>query len=250
MPVADHDRILPGMRHVPATLVRQLQQRTGAGLAACRRALESADGDLDAAESHLRSLDHQPAPEVEELGWMKNQFLIAMPSLQDDNFRQTVSLLCEHNEEGAIGLVVNRPTELKLSTMMEQLGLAVDTLADTEHVVFWGGPVQTERGFVVHGKPGGWESCMTVADDLFITTSRDILNAISEGKGPKQFFVTLGYAGWGAGQLEAEILQNAWLNTPASARVLFAEPPPNRWQAATRLLGLDVMHLSGSVGRA
>jgi putative transcriptional regulator len=178
--------------------------------------------------------------------FLKNQFLVAMPSLEDDHFSHTVSLLCEHNDSGAVGLVINRPTEIPLTTMLDQMGMKYEGLEDTP--IYWGGPVQPERGFVVHGEPGGWESCMQVQDDLYITTSRDILNAIATGKGPSRFIVTLGYAGWDAGQLESEILHNAWLNTPVDSSILFAMPARDRWQAATRLLGVDVTQLAGSAG--
>ncbi len=181
--------------------------------------------------------------------FLKNQFLVAMPGLEDENFVHTVSLLCEHNDAGAIGLVINKPTELKLGEMMEQMGLE-HTQLDDDAIVYWGGPVQPERGFVIHGEPGGWESSLKLADDLYITTSRDILRAIGMGEGPQQYFVALGYAGWGAGQLEAEMLHNSWLNTPISDEVLFQLPLRDRWQAATRLLGVDVTQLAGDAGHA
>ncbi len=181
--------------------------------------------------------------------FLKNQFLVAMPGLEDENFVHTVSLLCEHNDAGAIGLVINKPTELKLGEMMEQMGLEHAEL-DDDAIVYWGGPVQPERGFVIHGEPGGWESSLKLADDLYITTSRDILRAIGIGEGPQQYFVALGYAGWGAGQLEAEMLHNSWLNTPISDEVLFQLPLRDRWQAATRLLGVDVTQLAGDAGHA
>lgn len=179
----------------------------------------------------------------------KNQFLVAMPGLEDENFDHSVTLMCEHNDEGAIGLVINRPIELKFSEMMAQMGLAFDA-ADGEQHIYWGGPVQPERGFVVHREPGGWESSMQVADHLFITTSRDILRAIGLGEGPKEYFVALGYAGWSAGQLETEILSNAWLNTPVDQAVLFQTPARDRWKAATRLLGVDVTQISSGAGHA
>ncbi|HEX4894749.1 MAG TPA: YqgE/AlgH family protein [Solimonas sp.] len=180
---------------------------------------------------------------------LKNQFLIAMPGLEDENFSHTVSLLCEHNDAGAIGLVINKPTDLKLGDMMEQMGLEHAAL-DDDAIVYWGGPVQPERGFVVHRRPGGWESCLQIGEDLYITTSRDILRAIGSGEGPRDYFVVLGYAGWGAGQLESEILHNSWLNTPVSGQILFQTPIRDRWQAATRLLGVDVTQLAGDAGHA
>ncbi len=180
---------------------------------------------------------------------LKNQFLVAMPSLDDENFSHTVSLLCEHSDSGAIGLVINRPTELLLVDMLEQMGLEHDAL-DDDAIVFWGGPVQPERGFVIHREPGGWESSMPLDSGLFVTTSRDVLRAIGKGDGPSDYVVVLGYAGWGAGQLESEILHNAWLNTPIDAQILFGTPPPQRWAAATKLLGVDVSQLSGEAGHA
>lgn len=226
--------------------VKRLRARTGATLAACKRALAAHEGDEDKAEAQLMvetTLDGEP-------GSLKNQFLIAMPGLEDDNFNQTVSLLCEHNDKGAIGLVINRPTDLTLNGMLDQMGLQHPAPDSDEHVVFWGGPVQPERGFVLHREPGGWESCMPIGSDLFITTSRDVLAAIGEGRGPKQFLVTLGYAGWGAGQLESEILQNAWLNTPVNPSVLFETPARHRWKSATQLLGLDIARLGSGAGHA
>lgn len=181
--------------------------------------------------------------------FLKNQFLVAMPGLEDEAFSHTVSLLCEHNDKGAVGLVINRPTDLVLTAMLDQMGLAHDQLG-ADQPIYWGGPVQPERGFVVHRDPGGWESCLQVQDDLYITTSRDVLTAIGNGTGPKEFLVTLGYAGWDAGQLEGEILQNSWLNTPLDSSILFTLPPRQRWQAATRLLGVDVTQLAGPAGHS
>ncbi|MGQ0699241.1 MAG: YqgE/AlgH family protein [Panacagrimonas sp.] len=181
---------------------------------------------------------------------LKNQFLIAMPGLEDDNFSHTVSLLCEHNDKGAIGLIINRPTDLSLSAMLDQMGVKHEGADTTDHFIFWGGPVQPERGFVVHREPGGWESCMPIGGDLFITTSRDVLTAIGQGRGPKDFLITLGYAGWSAGQLENEIMANSWLNTPVDSKVLFQTPARSRWQTATRLLGLDVTQIGSGAGHA
>jgi putative transcriptional regulator len=181
--------------------------------------------------------------------FLKNQFLVAMPSLDDENFNHTVSLLCEHSDSGAIGLVINRPTDLLLVDMMQQMGLEHARI-DADAIVFWGGPVQPERGFVIHREPGGWESCMTLDNGIYVTTSRDVLRAIGQGDGPAEYVVVLGYAGWGAGQLESEILHNAWLNAPIDQQILFSTPAPQRWAAATKLLGVDVTQLSGEAGHA
>jgi putative transcriptional regulator len=234
------------MATITAARVRKLHERTGAGLAQCRRALEACDGDLDRAAEHLSvSALIEEGPDS-----LKNQFLVAMPSLEDENFSHTVSLMCEHNDKGAIGLVINRPTDLTLSAMLDQMGVKHEGFDADDHVVFWGGPVQPERGFVVHPGPGGWESCMPIGNGLYITTSRDVLSAIGEGRGPSEFLIALGYAGWSAGQLESEILQNSWLNTPVDTSVLFKVPARSRWQSATRLLGLDVTQLSSGAGHA
>ncbi|MGQ0529603.1 MAG: YqgE/AlgH family protein [Panacagrimonas sp.] len=234
------------MPRIPIAAVRRLRERTGATLARCKLALQAHEGDEDKAEASLRV-----SVVIEgDASSLKNQFLVAMPGLEDDNFSHTVSLLCEHNDKGAIGLVINRPTDLTLTAMLDQMGVKHESTDANEHVVFWGGPVQPERGFVVHKAPGGWESCMPIANDLYITTSRDVLSAIGEGRGPKEFLITLGYAGWGAGQLENEILANSWLNTPVDAKVLFNTPARSRWQSATRLLGLDVTQLSSGAGHA
>ena len=231
---------------IPVATVRRLRDRTGATLAACKRALQAHAGNEDKAEAQLLS-DQALDGEASSL---KNQFLVAMPGLDDDNFSHTVSLLCEHNDKGAIGLIINRPTDLSLTAMLDQMGVKHEAEDANEHVVFWGGPVQPERGFVVHRGPGNWESCMPISRDLYITTSRDVLTAIGEGRGPKDFLVTLGYAGWGAGQLENEILQNSWLNTPVDSAVLFSTPARSRWQSATRLIGLEVSQLSSGAGHA
>ena len=181
--------------------------------------------------------------------YFNNQFLVAMPGLEDENFRHSVTLLCEHSEKGALGLIVNRPTDLKLSEMLDQMGVAHDQLPG-DPIVFWGGPVQPERGFVVHRAPGGWDSTLQVDGDLYITTSRDVLGAIGRGEGPDDFLVLLGYAGWGEGQLESEVLSNSWLNTPVDKAVLFELPASDRWTAATRLLGVDISHLASRAGHA
>jgi putative transcriptional regulator len=236
------------MAQITAALLKALQLRTGADLADCREALQACGGDLERAATALQTaLDRAEAED--DASSLKNQFLVAMPSLDDEHFGHTVSLLCEHNDNGAVALVINRPTDLKLAEMMEQMGLEHEALGD-EPIVYWGGPVQPERGFVIHRGPGGWESCLQVDTDLYITTSRDVLRAIGKGVGPKEYFVVLGYAGWGAGQLETEILRNSWLNTPVDRQVLFGTPASDRWQAATRLLGIDVTQIAGEAGHA
>ena len=234
------------MKPTLTTRLRRLRKLTGAGLEECRTALDAAGGDVAKAEAQLRANSLLDGLSTS----LKNQFLVAMPGLEDSNFSHTVSLLCEHNDRGAIGLVINRPTDLTLTAMLDQMSIQHEAFDAQDHVVFWGGPVQPERGFVLHVGPAGWESCMPIGEDLYITTSRDVLAAIGEGRGPKEFLVTLGYAGWGAGQLENELLQNSWLNTPTTNEILFRVPARNRWQSATRLIGLDVTQLSSGAGHA
>lgn len=245
------------MSTIPATLIRELQKRTGAGLVECKRALEESGGDIEQAVETLRMAAGAKAANVGN--YFNNQFLVAMPSLLDSHFTHSVTLLCEHSEQGALGLVINRPTELRLADMLDHMKLAHPALDASRHIVHWGGPVQTERGFVIHNEPGKWESTLKLSDSsqaphgantLYITTSKDILSAIGQGLGPKQFLVALGYAGWAAGQLETEVLGNSWLNTPVDRAILFELPTASRWQAATRLLGVDVTQLAGPAGHA
>lgn len=181
--------------------------------------------------------------------YLNNQFLVAMPALDDEHFNHSVTLLCEHNERGALGLIINRPMSLKVRDMLGQMQLS-DTDLNGDPMVFWGGPVSPERGFVIHDGPDEWDSTMNIGGGLFITTSKDILKAIGEGKGPGHYFVALGYASWAEGQLESEIMQNSWLNTPVDQRILFKSPPSDRWKLATRLLGVDVTQLGGDAGHA
>ena len=181
---------------------------------------------------------------------LTNHFLIAMPSLMDPNFHQTVTYICAHNEDGAMGLVINRPMDLRLADILDQLD--IEATADTvgDEPVFEGGPVQRERGFVIHRPAGTWDAVLRVTDELAVATSRDILAAMARGEGPSQTLVALGYAGWGAGQLEREIADNAWLSGPADLRILFELPSEQRWSAAAASLGVDLTRLSTQAGHA
>ncbi len=178
---------------------------------------------------------------------LRNQFLIAMPSLADSNFERSVSLMCEHGDEGALGLVINRPTDLDVAGMLEHLEIDCSGLSRDRAMqsIYWGGPVQTDRGFVLHSPLGEWESSIRVSANLGVSTSRDILHSIALGQGPEHFLITLGYAGWEHGQLEQEILQNSWLSTEAEHSVIFHTDSDQRWAAATRLLGIDPSSLAG-----
>jgi len=179
-----------------------------------------------------------------------NHLLVAMPSLADPNFSRTVTLICEHNEQGALGVVINRPTDVPLRQLLEHLDLvpANENVADTS--VYAGGPVQLDRGFILHAPLGTWESTLAIGAELGLTSSLDILAAIAAGEGPEQSLIALGYAGWGAGQLEQEIADNAWLTVPSDANILFKLPVEQRWQAAARKLGVDLSLIAGRAGHA
>jgi putative transcriptional regulator len=179
-----------------------------------------------------------------------NQLLIAMPTLADANFSRTVTLICEHNERGALGIVVNRPTDVRLGSLFEHLELVTDDQDIADTVVFAGGPVQLDRGFILHAPLGAWESTLTIEADLGLTSSLDILAAMAAGAGPAQSLIALGYAGWGAGQLEREIADNAWLTVPGDTSILFELPAEQRWQAAARKLGVDLGLIAGHAGHA
>jgi putative transcriptional regulator len=182
--------------------------------------------------------------------YLTNQFLIAMPAMEDPNFAQSVTLVCEHNEQGALGIVINKPLPMTLAEVFQQLGLEAADSRVNRQAVLRGGPVQTDRGFVLHTPQGQWESSLPFSDRVHLTTSRDILDALARGEGPDNAVIALGYAGWSAGQLENEMAANAWLTVPADERLVFDTPIESRWQAACRLLGVDLLHLSSDAGHA
>jgi putative transcriptional regulator len=179
-----------------------------------------------------------------------HHFLIAMPAMVDPNFARTLTWVCEHNDDGALGIVVNRPTDMTLSALFEQIELQLANAEVGARPVHFGGPVQVDRGFVLHRPLGNWQSTLAISDDVGLTTSKDVLEAVGRGDGPKDVFVSLGYAGWSAGQLEQEIAQNAWLTVGADADVVFELPAEARLPAAMRLLGIDFSRLSDDVGHA
>jgi putative transcriptional regulator len=181
---------------------------------------------------------------------LTNQFLIAMPGLADPNFYHTVTYICAHNDEGAMGIVINRPLEMALGDILAQMDMTPRDRKVDQIPVYHGGPVHTDRGFVLHEPLSRWESSINVNDAVGVTTSRDILQAISDGGGPKESLVALGYAGWSAGQLEQEIMDNAWLCGPAESEVIFNTPCDKRWQTAAALLGVDLDKLSFDIGHA
>jgi putative transcriptional regulator len=172
---------------------------------------------------------------------LTHHFLIAMPNMADPHFSKTLTYICEHNEKGALGVVINRPIDLALSKLLDQVNIPITDAHCADIPVHYGGPVQTDRGFVLHGRGGPWQSTLSINAEIGLTTSKDILQAVARGDGPEQIFVTLGYAGWGAGQLELEITHNAWLTVAASTTVLFNTPAPARFSAALALLGIDLL---------
>ncbi len=204
---------------------------------------------------------------------LENQFLIAMPSLDDDYFNKTVTYICEHNDEGAMGLIINMPINITLFDLLKQIEennneqrheekttlTQENTPASEENMslnnsleqlILSGGPVAQNRGFVLHRAQSGWNSSLALNDDIMITTSKDILLALGTEKAPEQFVVTLGYAGWGPGQLETELQANSWLTIDADKDILFNTPIEQRWQKATEKLGIDIAHLSSDIGHA
>lgn len=181
---------------------------------------------------------------------LSGHFLMAMPGMVEGDLAGTVIYVCEHSERGALGLVINRPTDLSLGNLLEQVDLKQDSRCQADLPVHFGGPVQSDRGFVLHKPAGDFSSSIRLGDTLALTTSRDVLQAVASGEGPDQIFVTLGYAGWGAGQLEQELAQNAWLSVLAKESIIFEEPAESRYPAAMRLLGVDPAMLAGSAGHA
>lgn len=183
---------------------------------------------------------------------LKDHFLIAMPSMADPRFSHSVIYICEHSPEGAMGLVVNLPLNISLGDILLNLNITTKDETINRLPVLAGGPIQQERGFVLHRPFAGqqWESSLSLTQNISVTTSKDILLAIASHKGPKDMIIALGYASWEAGQLEKEIAQNTWLCGPADPQVLFNVAPENRWRAAGALLGVDMDCMSTEVGHA
>jgi putative transcriptional regulator len=187
-----------------------------------------------------------PSPEPDNL---RDHFLIAMPSLNDGYFGHAVTYICDHDEEGALGLVINQPTEFSLRELLEHVELEPSEDVP-EMPVFRGGPVQPEHGFVLHSAEQNWRGSQAITDSIVLTTSRDVLEAINAGKGPGRVLIALGHAGWGPGQLENELAENAWLTARADPDILFDRPSAERWRAAAELIGIDVNLMSSASGHA
>lgn len=183
-------------------------------------------------------------------GSMANQLLIAMPGMADPNFSTTVTLICEHNDEGALGIVINRPLELTLAGLFEQLDVENPDPDVAELPVLMGGPVGPERGFVLHEPINRYENTLAVSGGIHLTLSRDVIDEMAAGNGPDQTLVALGYAGWDAGQLEAEMLANSWLTVPATTDIVFDMPFDQRWMSAASTLGIDISQISTDAGHA
>ncbi|MEP7312795.1 MAG: YqgE/AlgH family protein [Pseudomonadota bacterium] len=181
---------------------------------------------------------------------LTNQLLVAMPWFSDPHFEQSVTLICEHSDKGALGIVLNKPLPMKLAEVLAQMRLTSDAEAIRDRSVLRGGPMHQDRGFVLHKPGGAWDSTHRISDSIQVTTSRDVLAAIARGEGPDNAFIALGYAAWEPGQLEREIKDNAWLTLPVDEQLLFDLPYEDRWLAAWRRLGVDVGQVSLVPGHA
>jgi putative transcriptional regulator len=185
---------------------------------------------------------------------LANHFLIAMPAMKDPNFSRTLTYICEHNADGAIGIIVNRPTDMTLASLFDRVSIELEAgepqVRFAALPVYFGGPVQTDRGFVLHRPGGSWQSTLNVNSEIALTSSRDVLQMMGSAGEPAEVLVSLGYAGWSAGQLEWELAQNAWLTVEASPAVIFSVPPEERLPAAMQLLGIDFANLSEVAGHA
>lgn len=187
---------------------------------------------------------------MEATNTLANNLLIAMPGMEDPNFNSTVTLICEHNDEGALGIIINRPLTLRLKGLFEQLDLTEVDPRSANDPVLMGGPVGPERGFVLHEPTHSYEHSLAVSSQINLTLSRDVIDAMASGEGPAKSLVALGYAGWEAGQLEDEMLANSWLNVPATPDIVFDLPFAERWAAAARTLGIDISCMSSDAGHA
>ncbi len=181
---------------------------------------------------------------------LENQFLIAMPQLKDSLFGDTVSVVCQHSEEGAIALVINKTLPQTLGEVFKQMNLSVDSLKNPDQAILFGGPVQPEAGFVLHTEKGQWQSTLSISETLYLTSSKDILEAISELKGPEDYLFILGYSGWSSGQIEQELEQNSWLHSPIESDIVFNTPPDRISDQVIKKLGIDPHRISNQIGHA
>lgn len=181
---------------------------------------------------------------------LANHLLIAMPSLHDPSFEHSVVYVCEHHTQGSVGLIINRPMQYPLSIVFEQLEIEPICVEQNRLPLLFGGPVQPERGFVIHKQVGGWRSSLFLQDEVTVTTSNDIIRAIAQDTGPKDVLVTLGYSSWAGKQLEQEVMDNMWLVCPYKSELLYEVPFEQRWDYAGSLLGIKMNQLVSSAGHA
>ena len=181
---------------------------------------------------------------------LTDHFLIAMPAMEDPYFSKALIYIAEHNDQGALGIIVNRPVDMSLATLLEKIDVPVESMHLSKLPVYFGGPVQTDRGFVLHRPVGDWQSTLTVNQDVGLTSSRDVLQAVARVGEPHSMLVTLGYSGWGSGQLEHELAQNAWLTVPADTHILFDLPFEEKLSSAMEKLGIDFSNLAVQAGHA
>ncbi|RTZ79790.1 MAG: YqgE/AlgH family protein [Gammaproteobacteria bacterium] len=187
---------------------------------------------------------------MSETSCLKDHFLIALPNLQDPNFSRSVTYICEHTDDGTMGIVINRPSALELPDILQHMDIEETDRTPRDLTVFVGGPVQEDRGFLLHSPVKRWKSTLVITDEIAITTSQDILQAIAKGEGPEEVLIALGYAGWGPGQLEQELQQDSWLVAPASKEIIFHTPVEKRWEAAAALTGVDLNLITSTAGHA
>ena len=204
------------------------------------------------ASEDIPNFTTMPAASASPAFNLANHFLVAMPSMLDPVFGGAVIYLCEHNTQGALGVIINKATDMNMDVLFEKIALEleIDPQAGDNRPVMFGGPVQVERGFVLHSPHGAYSSTMRVSDEIALTTSKDILEAAAAGKGPEKVLVSLGCAGWSAGQLEEEIARNGWLTVPATPEIVFDVPIEQRFVAAMKSLGIDPAMLAGVAGHA
>ena len=181
---------------------------------------------------------------------LTDHFLIAMPAMEDPYFSRSLIYIAEHNDQGALGIIVNRPIDMDLFTLLKKIDVPFKSETMSNLPILFGGPVQTDRGFILHRPVGRWQSTLAVNREIGLTTSRDVLQSIGHKGHPHETIITLGYSGWGAGQLERELTQNAWLTVRADPRILFQQPHEKRLPSALKLLGIDLAHLAGQAGHA
>lgn len=185
-----------------------------------------------------------------ETASLAGHFIIAMPTLMKSYFDQSVTYMCEHDENGAFGIVINHETDITLNTFLSDINLPGENSLQPDQKLFIGGPVQQDSGFILHSSDNEWKSTLKINNQMSLSTSRDILEAIATDKGPKDHLIALGYAGWAPGQLEQEFLDNAWLSCVANEAIIFNTPVKQRFQAAADIIGVDMSTISGQSGRA